>query len=285
MNFNMRENETTSEFEIRLSTLWEVFRRCWIVVLAVLIVVAAGAYAFLQVTHEDEYSATASVYVLLSSSDNLGQSYYGVIISNNYVPDICEFAKNTDSVLKPSLNSVGLSDRYSPKQLLNMMEIRTEEDTHFVYLTVTSDNPNDSVNMVNALVDTLVGFSNEKLQTEKDIVSVMSYANPADSQVPSNPASPLIALLVALAVAFLVYLAYLIRFIQDDRIKVADDVEPMLGLSLLGVIPDINRTRGKKGYYKGYGYYKHYGQNGEVAKETRAQKGNVKKAGDEHAKH
>ncbi len=254
----MRENETNNEFEIRLSTLWEVLRRCWIVVLAVMIVVAAGAYAFLHFTHEDEYSATASVYVLLTS-DKLTESYYGGVISNNYVPDIPEFAKHTDGVLTPSLQATGLDSKYEAKHLLHMMEVRTEEDTHFVYLTITSDNPTDSVNMVNALVDNLVVFSGNMLRN-KDVVTVMSYANPVDSMNPSNPISIWIVALAALAVAFLVYMAFLIRFVQDDRIKVADDVEAMLGLNLLGVIPDINRTKGKKGYYKGYGYgyYRHY---------------------------
>ena len=56
--------EQNKETEIRLQDIWMIFKRCWWQMLIILVVVSVLVYIGLSVTHEDEYTANVSIYVM-----------------------------------------------------------------------------------------------------------------------------------------------------------------------------------------------------------------------------
>ena len=56
--------EKTKEVELRFEDFWDTFKRCWIVMLAALVVVSIGLYIFLSATHTDRYEAEVTIYIL-----------------------------------------------------------------------------------------------------------------------------------------------------------------------------------------------------------------------------
>ena len=63
-----------------------------------------------------------------------------------------------------------------------------------------------------------------------------------------------IILLAAIAAALAAYIVLLVIFLMDDRIKTDEDIQQMLGLSVLASIPCADgKKTGKYGYYRAYG--------------------------------
>ena len=61
---------------------------------------------------------------------------------------------------------------------------------------------------------------------------------------PESPSSPNIKLNVLLGAvlgAFLAVVGVLVREILDDRVRRPEDVEDVLGMTLLGIIPDTDK--------------------------------------------
>lgn len=62
--------------------------------------------------------------------------------------------------------------------------------------------------------------------------------------MPESPSSPNIKLNVLLGAvlgAFLAVVGVLVREILDDRVRRPEDVEDVLGMTLLGIIPDTDK--------------------------------------------
>lgn len=66
-----------------------------------------------------------------------------------------------------------------------------------------------------------------------------------------------VATLLAVVV---VYGIFVLTYVLDDKIKTPDDVEKYLGLTVLGLIPNISGESGSK--YGKYGKYAKYGRYG-----------------------
>ena len=81
------EETKEKEVEIRLKDFLTVFLRCWWILLLVGVVVCGGLYGILKKTHVNEYTASATVYII-RKSDTLQASQ--VSISNALVSDYIE---------------------------------------------------------------------------------------------------------------------------------------------------------------------------------------------------
>lgn len=71
---------------------------------------------------------------------------------------------------------------------------------------------------------------------------------------------------LGLGIAMVFLLDYL-----DRTLKTAEDVERVLGLPVLGVIPDVSTSRGRYGYYY-TSYYSYYGRSGKRGKSRKRSK-------------
>ena len=61
---------------------------------------------------------------------------------------------------------------------------------------------------------------------------------------PSHPSSPNVkknAVIGALAGVFLAIVGILVAEVLDDRVRRPEDIEETLGMTLLGVVPDIDK--------------------------------------------
>lgn len=248
--------EQTKETEIRLQDLWLVFKRCWWLMLIVLVAVSILAYTFLSLTHEDEYTANVSIYVMNTPDKSEGGangnfSTTQISMAMYLIKDCLELGKSYDQILQPVMISQNLEGVVDIEELEKMYTITKANDAHVLYLTVTSASAERSRDIVNAFADQTCTYFNKVY--DQELLSVVDYAQTPEK--PSNPISMMMILLVGLVCAFVIYGIYFIRFIMDDKINNSDDVEKYLGLSMLGVIPnkyDSGRKKSKSGYYYSY---------------------------------
>ena len=245
--------EKTTGVEIRVSDLWLILKRCWWMMLAVLVIVFAVVYLFITNNHKDEYTATAIVWAMnMPSAGNVATSdvSIGTYLINDYKQLI-----TTQGVLEEVIKQESLV-ALSPAKLASMVSIYHETNTRVMYVSVTSASPQSAQKIVNSLVDVFCDRLNAKNNgtdvEAKDLVTVWDEAEVPT--VPSNRISILKIALIALLCAIAVYGIYLVLYLMDDKINTAEDVEKYLGVSMLGVIPnrqDATR-RGRRGAYYGY---------------------------------
>ena len=249
------EEQKTQETEIHLQDLWAILKHCWWQLLIVLVVVSMVLYIGLNATHEDEYTASLTIYVLAIPNAGEGEnpSYNSTALlswATNLINDCEILIKSRDQVLKPVIIEENLS--LAPKDMEKMISIkRVSENARVLRLSFTSKDAERSRDIVNSLGDQACEYFNGICGV--DLLSVVDYAEAPT--IPSNPVSTLRILLIAFACAILVYAIHFLRFILDDKINNAGDVEKYLGLSILGVIPnkdDVGRRKSKYGYYYSY---------------------------------
>lgn len=250
--------EEHNEKEVQLVDFWTILKRCWILVLVVLIVGTVGCYAAWKAVHEDEFQSTAKIYVLSNAEElqqgNTSSPMYQIQIANYLIDDCQELFFVEDNVLRPVLTKLNLdSFGMTTKDLKNMIKVEAVGDTRVLRITVTSSDAAKSREICNVFTAQACEYFNG-LHTDGtwDIVQVADSAKLQSE--PSNPISLLIVLSVGVLLALAVYAIFFIRFLLDDKINNSDDVAKYLDVSVLGVIPnkyDSRRRRAKYGAYYG----------------------------------
>ena len=243
--------EESKNLEVRMSDLWTVLKRCWILMLAVFILAGTGIYIFKKQTHVPEYSSTATFYVKRENMTNM--SYNEIYMANMLIKDFNELITN-DQLYSKLHQKTGIA---TPNELKHMISTKNPEDTRFTYVTFTAKSPEDAQLLVNTFADIICNDFNALYEVRKSDGTIQSqqlvgvYAYGTLNKNISNPISLLIISLIALACAILVFIVFLAIFLVDDKINTAEDVENYLHLNVLGEIPNRNHIKRmvKYGYY------------------------------------
>ena len=183
-------------------------------------IVFTGVYIYLNQTHVDEYTATATVYVMKEKSDGGNTSTSEVTIANTLVKDFMELA-TMDSVLEMVRTDRNLT--MSTAQLRGMVSLKNIENTRFIYVSVTAKDPQSAHEISVSLAENACEYLNNEL------LGNQKYASVADRglvpKTPSNPISAFKLLLIAVGAALATYAIYLVLFLMDDKINTVEDVE------------------------------------------------------------
>ena len=229
IDIGAREN-TDAEMEIDLLELLAYYREriVWIILGFLAGAVIAGLITYYLIT--PDYTATSKMYMVSSSSQsvvdltdlNIGQS-----LSKDYV----ELLK-TRPIIESVIEEQGLDYDYA--QLLSMLSMSTLSDTRIIVIRATSKDPEEAMNIANALADKGV----------KELPKLMETPQPHIAEyaiIPVNPSSPSFSrntMIGALIGMIIVLGIFTIRFMLDDTFKTAEDIEKEFGVIPLTVIPE-----------------------------------------------
>ena len=175
--------------------------------------------------------------------------------NKDYIPDDPTEIRHVDEVLK--LLQVMTGDRryeeifrkkkegvhsITVSQLKSMISIVPIEDTRLLTVSVVSADPEEAKNIANTLADKAVTYLPKLMG--------ISAPNIAEEAItPSVPTSPStkknVALGGILALALIVGI-YTVRFLMDDTVKTAEDVEKIIGVMPLTVILEYQDKDKKK---------------------------------------
>lgn len=242
------------ETEIRFSDLWSVLKGCWIIVLAVAIFVGGVAFALLHLTHKDAYTATSTIWALGSNanaSTSGGKTSTSDVSIGTYLINDYKELILTDSVLEAAIEGAGAD--ISVAALKKNIEIKNNEETRVMYVSVTAGDKVEAMKLSNALSTAFCDRINAKSDEGKTLVSVWDLAK--EPKQISNPVSILLVALIAIVAAGAAYAVFLVIHLMDDKINTPGDVERYLGLNLLGVIPNREDARRRGMRAKKYYYY------------------------------
>ena len=235
------DEERSTEINISLGDLVGILRQCWIIMLAAMIVVGVGLYSFLNATHEDEYTAQATIYVGSGNNEGgSGMTTSDFTIADKLVQDCIGVAKHRQT-LKRVIENQG-RETMSVSWLEKRITATNRTNTRLIDVSVTAGDKVAAMELTDELANVICAEINRANGNERCTV----FYEADLPQTISNPVSKLKVLLIAVAAAIVVYVVYLLIFLLDDKINSPEDVERYLELSVLGQIPnkqDAGRRR------------------------------------------
>ena len=212
-----------------LRKLWS--RKFFIIFIALVVgtVALLGSVFFLK----PKYTSTTRIYVVSRSSDSslTNQDLQaGSYLVNDYKEVI-----TSNEVLSSVISQENLS--LSTSELSNMISVNIPTDTRVISISVEDTDAQEASDIANTIRE--VAAEKIKSVTKVDDVTTLEAA-----EVASKPSSPNIkrnAALGALVGGFLAIVGILVAEVLDDRVRRPEDVEEVLGMTLLGVVPDIDK--------------------------------------------
>ncbi len=253
------ENESNKQIEIKLTDLWDILKRCWILMLAALILVSGIAMIVTVKTHEKMYTSTVDIWAW-RNNEGSGSDY-----QNQQQDSIAaDFSSKLISDYKVLLtHRVVLSrvcEKYSKRygelterDLSSMMRVSHDDKTRIIQLSITNISASRAQVLANLWAEEFCDWVNVELMKGQEVVQPLTK----EATFPTTESNPISnsyikVMLFGFVSAILVYGVYFVRFLMDDKINTPADVEKYLDLHLLGVIPNknqLNRKRSKYGYY------------------------------------
>ena len=180
-----------------------------------------------------KYTSTTRIYVVSRSSDTslTNQDLQaGSYLVNDYKEVI-----TSSEVLSSVIDQEKLS--MSASELSKDITVTIPTDTRVISISVTDTDAQRACDIANTVRE--VAAEKIKAVTKVDDVTTLESATK-----PSHPSSPNVkknAAIGALAGVFLAVVGILVAEVLDDRVRRPEDIEEVLGMTLLGVVPDVDK--------------------------------------------
>ena len=229
---NNQENQAV-EIDVfaMLKTLWK--RKFSIVLVALVFAIAAFGYsAFLA---KKEYQSTSRIYVVSrQNQDNNALTNSDLQAGSYLVKDYREIILS-QNVLTQAIEELKLD--MTPAELSKKISVSVPTDTRILSITAKDGDPKEAARIAN-------GLRNVAAEKIIAVTKVSDVTTLDEAEVPQSPSSPNIrrnVLLGFIAGAGLMVVLLVVVEVLDDRVKRPEDIEELMGLTLLGIVPDIKK--------------------------------------------
>ena len=230
----MKEQE---KFEIDVFQLVKVlWKRKFLIVLAAL-VAGLAAFAYSSFVIQPQYTSTTRIYVVnRNQADKPGLTNQDLQAGSYLVKDYREIILSQD-VLEKVVADQSLT--MDAKTLGRKVSVTVPADTRIVSISVRDGKPEEASRIANALRE--VAAQKIISVTRVSDVTTLEEARPATS--PSSPNIRRNTMMATIAGVGFVTVIVLLVELMDDRVKRPEDIEEVMHLSLLGVIPNLEKLK------------------------------------------
>ena len=236
-------DRTEEETEIDLIDLsWALLDKIHYIVLCFLIgAVIMNAYSYFLV--RPTYKSTAKMYVVSASKNSvvdLDALNIGTSLTADYEQLMLSYP-----VLEQVINKLNLD--MDSDTLAKMITLENPTDTRILNINVVSTDPKNARDIANTLMDVSVDYLPKTMSTNAP--NVAQKAKLADHK--DGPSYTKYTMIGALAGAFLYCMYLVVKYLMDDTIHTADDMEKYFDIVPLAVIPDVSELAPEKQQKKG----------------------------------
>ena len=236
-------DRTEQEAEIDLIDLaWALLDKIHYIVLCFLIgAVIMNAYSYFLV--RPTYKSTAKMYVVSASKNSvvdLDALNIGTSLTADYEQLMLSYP-----VLEQVINKLNLD--MDSDTLAKMITLENPTDTRILNINVVSTDPKSARDIANTLMDVSVDYLPKTMSTNAP--NVAQKAKLADHK--DGPSYTKYTMIGALAGAFLYCMYLVVKYLMDDTIHTADDMEKYFDIVPLAVIPDVEELASEKQQKKG----------------------------------
>ena len=216
-----------------LKTLW---RRKFLLLLSALVmaVLALGYSLFLA---RPVYESTTRIYVVNRQQAETNALTNQDLQAGTYlVKDYKEIILSQD-VLAHVIADLKLA--LTTTELASKVVVSVPTDTRIVSITVKGSDGEEASRVANSLRQAAAAKIIE-------VTKVSDVTTLEEAPVPKNPSSPNVkrnVLVGFLAGGVLMVLVIFVIEVLDDRVKKPEDVEEVMGMTLLGIVPDTTKLK------------------------------------------
>ncbi|CYV81217.1 Cps2B [Streptococcus suis] len=227
---NQEANAIEIDVLFLLKTIWR--KKFLILLTAVLTAGLAFVYSSFLVT--PQYDSTTRIYVVsqnveagagltnqeLQAGTYLAKDYREIILSQDVLTQVA-----TELNLKESLKE--------------KISVSIPVDTRIVSISVRDADPNEAARIANSLRT----FAVQKVVEVTKVSNVTTLEEAVPAEEPTTPNTKRNILLGLLAGGILATGLVLVMEVLDDRVKRPQDIEEVMGLTLLGIVPDSKKLK------------------------------------------
>ena len=231
---NIQDDEYTIDlvevFYLLLDNIWKI----------IICMVIGGmiAFGYTKLFVKPTYLATSKIYVVSASNNsviNLSDLQVGSQLTSDY-----QELMLARPILQDVIKNLDLNMDY--KELEKTIEITNTSGTRILAINVTTTNAQTSADIANELAKQATVYLPEIMETESPNI-VESAVAPSKKANPSYSKNTLIGMLIGMV---LVCAALIIKFVANDTVVTAEDVEKYFGTMPLGSIPEYTTSKKKK---------------------------------------
>ncbi len=227
---------TTDNTSIEIDILY-LLKKLWqkkVLIIFSALLFGLVALVFSAFVVKPTYTSSTRIYVTNQTAGTNNLTAQDLQAGNYLVNDYKEII-TSDSVLADVISREGLS--ITNAELSEMIEVSIPNDTRIITISVNNTDPSDAQRFANSLRE----IAAEKI---KVVTKVEDVTTIEEAKVPTSPSSPNIkrnVMLGALVGGFIAVAFVLLLEVLDDRVRRPEDVEEVLGLVLIGVVPDTEK--------------------------------------------
>ncbi|HEL2070727.1 TPA: capsular biosynthesis protein CpsC [Streptococcus suis] len=227
---NQEVNAIEIDVLFLLKTIWK--KKFLILLTAVLTAGLAFVYSSFLVT--PQYDSTTRIYVVSQNVEaGAGLTNQELQAGTYLVKDYQEIILSQD-VLTQVATELNLKESLKEK-----ISVSIPVDTRIVSISVRDADPNEAARIANSLRT----FAAQKIVEVTKVSDVTTLEEAVPAEEPTTPNTKRNILLGLLAGGILATGIILAMEVLDDRVKRPQDIEEVMGLTLLGVVPDSKKLK------------------------------------------
>ena len=201
-------------------------------ILTILAVLISAGVSFFLLTPEYETYTTLMLGKPVEELSTSQINNQGILTNQQLIGTYAEIAKS-NAVVKQVVSDLG--NNLSPGELRSKMSVTLLNNTAVIKVAVRDTNPERAALIANEVAKTFMEEVSYIMKIEN--VQVIDFA-----EIPSSPVSPRIpmnlAISLVLGLMLGVFISFLIEFL-DRSIKTPEEVQQLLGLPVIGMIPEM----------------------------------------------
>lgn len=223
--------------EIDVFQLLKILWKRKVLIALVAIVTGVVAFAYSSFIVKPEYTSTTRIYVVnRNQGDKPGLTNQDLQAGSYLVKDYREIILSQDVLEKVATD---LKLDLPSKGLASKIKVTVPADTRIVSISVTDRAPEEASRIANSLRE--VAAQKIISVTRVSDVTTLEEARPAAS--PSSPNIRRNTMIGFLAGAVVMIVAVLLIELLDTRVKRPEDVEDVMQIALLGVVPNLDKLK------------------------------------------
>ena len=195
------------------------------------------AFAYSSFIVKPEFTSTTRIYVVnRNQGDKPGLTNQDLQAGSYLVKDYREIILSQDVLEKVATD---LKLELPPKGLASKIKVTVPVDTRIVSISVTDRAPEEASRIANSLRE--VAAQKIISVTRVSDVTTLEEARPATS--PSSPNIRRNTMVGFLAGAVVMVVTVLLVELLDTRVKRPEDIEDVMQIALLGVVPNLDKLK------------------------------------------
>lgn len=230
----MKEQNT---MEIDVFHLFKILWKRKILIALIAIVAGALAFAYSAFIVKPEFTSTTRIYVVnRNQGDKPGLTNQDLQAGSYLVKDYREIILSQD-VLEKVTSDLKLD--LSPKALASKIKVTVPVDTRIVSISVNDRVPEEASRIANSLREVAA----EKIISITRVSDVTTLEEARPAIAPSSPNIRRNTIIGLLGGTVFTVIAVLIVELVDTRVKRPEDIEDVMQIALLGVVPNLDKLK------------------------------------------